>query len=135
MGALAGVAHIIHAGDIGKPGIVEALAEVAPVTAIRGNVDTAEWAWDYPEETVVELAGRRAFVTHDRKRIGVLPAEKGIDAVISGHSHQPGIERLDGVLYLNPGAAGPRRFHLPVTVGVMEIGADGIGAEIVELQV
>ena len=135
MDALAGVAHIIHAGDIGKPGIVEALADIAPVTAIRGNVDTAEWARVYQEETVVEIAGRRLLVIHDRKQIGILPAERGIDVVISGHSHRPGIERFDGVLYLNPGAAGPRRFRLPVTVGLMEVDAEGVTAEIVELEV
>ena len=135
MRALAGARHIIHAGDIGKPGIVEALAEIAPVTAIRGNVDTAAWAGDYPEKAVVELAGHRILVIHDRKQIRVLPAERGIDAVISGHSHQPGIERLDGVLYLNPGAAGPRRFRLPVTVALLELGGDGIGAQIVQMQV
>ena len=134
MGALAGAQHIIHAGDIGKPGIVEALAEVASVTAIRGNIDTAEWARSYPEEAVVELAGRRVLVIHDRKQIAGLPGE-GIDAVVSGHSHRPGIERLDDVLYLNPGAAGPRRFRLPVTVARMEVGAEGIVAEIVQLQV
>ena len=126
---------MIHAGDMGKPGIVEALAAIAPVTAIRGNVDTAGWAEVYPEETVVELAGRRILVLHDRKRIAVLPAAEGIDAVISGHSHRPGIERLDGVLYLNPGAAGPRRFRLPVTVGLMQMTDEGIDAEVVTLAV
>ena len=126
---------MIHAGDIGKPGIVEALAGIAPVTAIRGNVDRADWAQAYPERTLVELCGRRILVLHDRKWIDVIPGEHGIEAVISGHSHRAGIERLDGVLYLNPGAAGPRRFRLPATVAILQIDGDGVAARIVELPV
>jgi putative phosphoesterase len=131
---LEGVRHVIHAGDIGKPGIVEALARIAPVSAIRGNVDTAPWAAPYPETLTLDLGGRRIHVLHDRKQIDLIPGEAGIDIVVSGHSHRAGIERLDGVLYLNPGAAGPRRFRLPVTVARLRL-ADPPTAEIVTLDV
>jgi putative phosphoesterase len=114
---------------------VEALAEIAPVTAIRGNVDRAEWALVYPEQADIVLAGRRIFVLHDRKQIDILLPAEGLDAVVSGHSHRPGIERLDGILYLNPGAAGPRRFSLPISVALMNLGSDGVSAEIAELAV
>lgn len=134
LAALAGADQIIHAGDIGKRGIVEALAEVAPVSAIRGNVDTAPWAAEYPELLTLTLDGRRVHVLHDRKQIDLIPGEAGIDVVVSGHSHRAGIERLDGVLYLNPGAAGPRRFRLPVTVARLRL-ADPPEAEIVTLEV
>ena len=132
---LRGAEHIIHAGDIGAPWIVDALAEIAPVTAIRGNVDVDDWARAYPEETTIELGGRRLLVLHDRKRIARLPAEHGIDVVISGHSHRPLVETEDGVLYVNPGAAGPRRFRLPVTVARLELGGEAPRAEILPLPV
>ncbi len=135
MDSFQAVEHIVHAGDIGKPGIVEALSEIAPVTAIRGNVDVADWALIYPEEASIELVGRRILVLHDRKQIDVVPGQSGIDIVISGHSHRPGVETLEGVLYLNPGAAGPRRFRLPVTLALMELDGFGAQARIVELDV
>ena len=133
--ALAGVDHIIHAGDVGRPGIVEALGRIAVVTAIRGNVDTGDWARAYPEETTVELAGRCILVLHDRNELRIDPQATGVEAVVSGHSHKAGIERDGGVLYLNPGAAGPRRFRLPATVALMEIGEGSIKAEIAHLAV
>lgn len=123
---LAGLAHIIHAGDIGRPEVIAALREIAPVTAIRGNVDTAEWAACYPETVMVELGGRVIHVLHDVHELKLDPASCGIDVVISGHSHRPGIETTDGVLYLNPGSAGPRRFSLPITLATLELGQGGI---------
>jgi hypothetical protein len=123
---LAGVAHIIHAGDIGRPEIIAGLGRIAPVTAIRGNVDTADWAAAYPATTTVRLGGRCVHVVHDVHDLALDPRAGGIDVVISGHSHQPRIETVDGVLYLNPGSAGPRRFSLPVTLAIMELTASGI---------
>jgi len=118
---LAGVDHIVHAGDIGRPEIVDQLAGIAPVTAIRGNVDTGGWAAAYPETRTVSLGGRRLYLLHDRNDLRIDPVAEGIDAVISGHSHRPLIETVAGVLYLNPGSAGPRRFSLPVTLATLEI--------------
>lgn len=123
--ALAGVAHIIHAGDIGAPDIVPRLAAIAPVTAIRGNVDTGAWASAYPETALVRLAGWLLYVLHDRSALDREPAAEGIDVVISGHSHRPSVEAMGGVLYLNPGSAGRRRFDLPVTLALLELGPDG----------
>lgn len=123
---LAGVAHIIHAGDIGRPEIIAALGRIAPVIAIRGNVDTADWANRYPATTTFELGGRSIHVVHDVHDLALDPRAGGIDLVISGHSHQPRIETVDGVLYLNPGSAGPRRFSLPVTLAILELSGDGM---------
>src|SRR5690606_1840984 len=103
---------IIHAGDIGKPDVLDELAEIAPVTAIRGNVD--KWAVDLPDTEVVEIDGRYLYVLHDLKRLDLDPKAAGFDAVIFGHSHAPSVQTRDGVLYLNPGSAGPRRFKLPI---------------------
>ncbi|WP_316166128.1 MULTISPECIES: metallophosphoesterase family protein [unclassified Bradyrhizobium] len=119
---LKGVDHIIHAGDIGHPDVIDGLRRIAPITAIRGNVDTAAWAKDYPETTTIQLEGRSFYVLHDRNTLSVDPASPGIDAVISGHSHKVRIETIDGVLYLNPGSAGPRRFRLPITLATLDLG-------------
>lgn len=122
--ALAGVDAIVHAGDIGKPQVLAALAELAPVHAIRGNVD-AGWAAALPDTLTVALGGVVLHVLHDLKS---LPAEiGGIDVVVAGHSHQPMIERRDGRLIVNPGSAGPRRFRLPVSVGYLDI-RDGVAS-------
>ena len=123
---LAGVAHIIHAGDIGRPEVIAGLRRIAPVIAIRGNVDTAEWAARYPDTKTVKLGGCAIHVLHDVHDLKLDPAASGIDVVISGHSHKPGIETIDGVLYLNPGSAGPRRFNLPITVATLELSSSGI---------
>lgn len=131
--AFRGVKHIIHAGDIGDPHVIAGLAIMAPVTAIRGNVDTGGWASAYPEEISVSLAGRSFFILHNRKLLAVDPAAEGYDAVISGHSHKPAAEIVGGVLYLNPGSAGPRRFKLPVTVALVEIAKAGITPTIIPL--
>ncbi|RZN24619.1 metallophosphoesterase family protein [Bradyrhizobium sp. Leo121] len=129
---LTGVDHIIHAGDIGRPEIVDALRRIAPVTAIRGNVDTGEWARDYPDTNLVRLAGKSIYVLHDLK---TMKAERsaGIDVIVSGHSHVPKIDRVGGVLYLNPGSAGPRRFKLPITFATLELTPDGMRPEIHDL--
>ena len=118
-----GVAHIIHAGDIGGPEILRELEALAPVTAVRGNTDTAPWAWDLPEVAVVELMGRRLLVAHIRENLLRTrdPVGEGLSAVITGHSHSPAVHRVDGVLHLNPGSAGRRRFHLPRAVALLEI--------------
>jgi len=123
---LAGVAHIIHAGDIGRREVIECLGLIAPVIAIRGNVDTADWAASYPATRTFELGGRSIHVVHDVHDLALDPRAGGIDVVISGHSHQPRIETVDGVLYLNPGSAGPRRFSLPVTLAILELSESGV---------
>ena len=131
--ALAGVEHIIHAGDIGSPDIVPRLAEIAPVTAIRGNVDTQPWAQDFPPWEVVTLAGRTIYVIHDLGDLDLDPAATGFDLVISGHSHQPKTETVGGVVYLNPGSAGPRRFKLPITLATVDLNALPLRPEVHQL--
>ena len=131
--ALQGSEHIIHAGDIGSPEIIPALEKIAPVTAIRGNVDRQPWTKNFPETEVVELAGGYIYLIHDLKALDLNPRAAGFVAVISGHSHQPKQEIKDGVLYFNPGSAGPRRFGLPVTVGRLEIVAGKIIGRIIDL--
>jgi len=123
---LSGVDHIIHGGDIGRPDLIVTLRRIAPVTAIRGNVDTAVWADDYPETELVSLAGRSILVLHDRKTLQIDPVARGIDVVVSGHSHVPKIETVGGVLYLNPGSAGRRRFNLPITLATLDITPEGL---------
>ncbi len=123
---LAGVAHIIHAGDIGRPEVIAGLSRIAPVMAIKGNVDTAAWAACYPDTRTIRLGGRVIYVLHDVHELKLDPVADGIDMVISGHSHRPGIATVDGVLYLNPGSAGPRRFSLPITLATLEFTKGGI---------
>jgi hypothetical protein len=130
---LRGSEHIIHAGDIGAPEIIPELERIAPVTAIRGNVDTQAWARKFPETEVVELDGLHIYVIHDANAIDLNPRAAGFAAVISGHSHQPKQEIRDGVLYFNPGSAGPRRFKLPISVGRLEIADGKVSAEILEI--
>lgn len=126
---LAGVNHIIHAGDIGRPEIVDALRRIAPVTAIRGNVDSGEWARQYPDTKLVRLAGKSIYVLHDLKTLKADPGA-GIDVIVSGHSHAPKIDTVGGVLYVNPGSAGPRRFRLPITLATLEVTPEGMRPEI-----
>jgi putative phosphoesterase len=123
---LAGVAHIIHAGDIGRADILVRLRRIAPVTAIRGNIDTGDWAKHYPDTQAVRLGERSFYVLHDLQELQIDPAACGIDVVVSGHSHRPRIQTIDDVLYLNPGSAGPRRFKLPVTLATLEITPSGL---------
>ena len=133
LGALAGVDHIIHAGDIGSPEIVPRLGEVALTTAIRGNVDTQAWAAAFPERTTVTLAARLFYVLHDAGELDLDPAERGIAIVIFGHSHRPKIDTRKGVLFLNPGSAGHRRFNLPVTLATVDLTPEAIRPEIHQL--
>jgi putative phosphoesterase len=133
LGALAGVDHIIHAGDIGSPEIVPRLQEIAPTTAIRGNVDTQAWAAAFPERAAVVLAGRSIYALHDVGELDLDPAERGIAIVIFGHSHRPKIDTRNGVLFLNPGSAGHRRFNLPVTLATVDLTAEAIQPEIHQL--
>jgi len=131
LAVLRGCDAIVHAGDIGKPEVLEQLAELAPLTAIRGNVDT--WATDLPDTAVLTLAGKRFYVIHNVKELELDPAAAGFAAVISGHSHVPKSETRDGVLYLNPGSAGPRRFKLPIAVAKIRLREDAVEAELVTL--
>jgi len=133
--ALQGVELILHAGDIGKPQILEQLQAIAPVLAVRGNNDQGEWAEAVPEHQLVEVETGLIYVLHDVKALDLDPTAAGIQAVISGHSHRSSVQERAGVLFVNPGSAGPRRFKLPVSVGVLQVGADGLRAELVELSV
>jgi putative phosphoesterase len=133
--ALAGVDMIIHAGDIGKPEILEALRVIAPVVAVRGNNDTGDWARTLPETEVVEAGRIALYVLHDVHALDLDPAAAGFGAVISGHSHQPAMARRRGVLFLNPGSAGPRRFKLPVSLARLAIRGETLDAQLINLPV
>ncbi len=133
--ALAGCELIIHAGDVGDPAILDRLREIAPVVAVRGNVDHGPWAARLPATETVEVGEIAVHVLHDRDRLDLVPAAAGVRMVIYGHSHTPLIEDDAGVLFLNPGSAGPRRFRLPVSVARVSIEGGAIAAEIVELDV
>lgn len=124
LAALAGVEHIIHAGDIGSPDIVPRLSEIAPTTAIRGNVDTQTWARELPAWEAVTLASRTIYIIHDLGDLDLDPGAAGFDMVISGHSHMPKTETRQGIVFLNPGSAGPRRFKLPITVATVDLSAE-----------
>ncbi len=131
--ALAGAQLIIHAGDVGAPEILTQLKGIAPVFAVRGNVDTQPWAQELPVTTVVETSGFHFYVLHNLRDLNLKPQAAGFDAVISGHTHQVQ-QRLDaGVLYLNPGSAGPRRFQLPVTLALLEVSRRPWKVEIIRL--
>ena len=132
---LRGSNRILHAGDIGAPEILEALAKIAPVTVVRGNVDTASWARALPETEVVEAGGVLIYMLHDLGQLDLKPEAAGFRVIVFGHSHQPKIEEKNGVLYFNPGSAGPRRFSLPVSVGRLMIGAGKVRAQLVELEI
>lgn len=131
--ALQGAALIIHAGDFGKPEILTELARIAPVYGVRGNVDRGDWAARLPLTEVVTYGERLIYLLHDLHQLDLNPVVAGFSAVISGHSHQPQIEWRHGVLYFNPGSAGPRRFSLPVTVGRLTIEQGELRAALVEL--
>lgn len=131
--ALRGSDRILHTGDVGSAEILDTLARVAPVTAIRGNVDTEPWARALPETEIVEAGGVLIYMLHDLARLDLKPDAAGFRIVVYGHSHRPKIEKKNGVLYFNPGSAGPRRFNLPVSVGRLTIERGSARAELIEL--
>jgi putative phosphoesterase len=135
--ALRGVDRILHAGDVGAPEVLEALARIAPVTAVRGNNDHGPWAAALPPTAVVEVAGALIYVLHDLGELDLDPRAAGLRAVVAGHSHQPKQEERDGVLYFNPGSAGPRRFRLPIALGrlVVDERAGTVRGELTTLDV
>ena len=130
---LRGSDHIIHGGDIGNADILAQLGALAPVTAVRGNNDAGSWAKDIAETALVEVAGLRIYAIHDLALLAIDPAAMGVQVVVSGHSHRPKVERRDGVVYVNPGSAGPRRFRLPVAAGEVIVRDREIEARAVEL--
>ena len=132
--ALAGCDLIVHAGDVGSPAVLAGLRRVAPVVAVRGNVDIESWARDLPESEVAQVGDASVYVLHDLARLDLDPAAAGFAAVVSGHSHVPAIEEQGGVLYLNPGSAGPRRFSLPVSLARLRAGDGTVTAELVTLE-
>jgi len=133
--ALRGSDFIVHAGDVGAPEILGKLGAIAPVTAVRGNVDGGSWARRLPKTEVLEVEGISIYVLHILEELDVKPEAAGMSVVVYGHSHMPKQERKNGVLYFNPGSAGPRRFHLPVSVGKLVVEEGEVRGEIVELGV
>jgi uncharacterized protein len=130
--ALAGVEHILHAGDVGDIAVLGALRAIAPVTAIRGNIDTEGACAELPATEMVELGGRTFYLVHAIEDLDISPTAAGVDVVVFGHSHRPAVERRGEVLYLNPGSAGPRRFQLLVTLALVTV-ADGVEARVERL--
>src|SRR5262245_54284776 len=133
--ALVGAERIIHAGDIGRPAVLQSLEAVAPVIAVRGNNDQGAWAAAIPDTAAVDVDDLRLYVLHDVKALSFDPATAGFAAVICGHSHQPRLEQRAGVWFVNPGSAGPRRFKLPVAVARLYIREGTLTPELVMLQV
>jgi len=133
--ALNGVELIIHAGDIGKPEVIAALKAIAPVVAIKGNNDIGNWARPLPDTKLVKSGDTQLYVIHNVKDLDCDPVARGYQAVVSGHSHKPSVATRDGVLFVNPGSAGPRRFKLPIAVGKLFIEHNRVSAEIIELAV
>ena len=132
---LRGSDAIIHAGDVGDPDILVELNRIAPVTAVRGNIDTAAWSKDLPETNVLEHGRLHIYVLHDVQRLDLKPSIAGFAAVIFGHSHKPLIDWRQGVLFFNPGSAGPRRFQLPISVGRLVVNKGKLTPELIELEV
>ncbi len=133
--ALAGVERIVHAGDIGSPDVLAALGRLAPVTAVRGNNDRGDWAAGIADTEVVEVGGVSLYVLHDLHELDLDPRAAGFAVIIAGHSHQPRLEERDGVLYLNPGSAGPRRFKLPISLARLTVAGARVRAELVTLEI
>jgi putative phosphoesterase len=131
--ALRGVEHILHAGDVGALSILNSLRELAPVTAISGNIDVGGPCSHLPTTEVITLRGQTFYMLHDRQALDLDPAAAGFAAVISGHSHRPLLEWRNGVLYMNPGSAGPRRFSLPVSLGILTIDVDSLQPQLLTL--
>jgi putative phosphoesterase len=135
VGALRGAEMILHAGDVGNAHVLEALGGIAPVVAVRGNNDKGEWAGRLPEREVVEIGAVSIYMLHDLKEIDISPSGAGFQVVVSGHSHKPFVEEREGVLYVNPGSAGPRRFSLPVSVAQLRVSGGAVKARLIELSV
>lgn len=133
LAALEGSDIILHAGDIGAPEVLNALREIAPTCAVRGNNDRDAWGLELPLTEVVELGAHSIYLLHDIADLDIDPAAEGFSAVISGHSHKPRMEERAGVLYLNPGSAGPRRFKLPIAVARLRVSEKRLEAELIEL--
>ena len=133
--ALQGAGHILHAGDVGKPGILDSLRSIAPVSVVRGNTDMDGWARALPPTEAVETGGVSIYMIHDLGHLDLSPEEAGFDIVVSGHTHRPTWESKNGVIFLNPGSAGPRRFELPVSIARIRITGGVIHPEIIELEV
>ena len=133
--ALTGTDLIIHGGDVGAPDVIDALRNLAPTFVVRGNVDKAHWADALPMTAHVEVGGLLFHVLHDISELDLDPAAVGYAAVVYGHSHRPSIEMREGVLFLNPGSAGPRRFNLPVSIARVSLSGQQLRPEIVELQI
>jgi uncharacterized protein len=134
LAALREVEHILHAGDVGDIAVLERLREIAPVTAIRGNVDVSGACAELPATDVVELGDELFYLVHSVHDLDIDPVAAGVKMVVSGHSHKASVEVRDGVVFFNPGSAGPRRFSLPVTVGFVTV-EDGVEASVMELAV
>ena len=132
--ALRGSELIIHAGDVGDSGILATLREIAPVVAVRGNIDTQDWALSLPETAVAEAGSVNIYVLHDVKTLDLDPNAAGFHFVISGHSHKPAHTVRKGVIYINPGSAGPRRFHLPITIARLDLAPAAWTLEFVDLE-
>jgi len=133
---LAGCHHIVHGGDIGHAGILEELATLAPVTAVRGNNDIGAWAEAVRVTELIDVGAVRLYAIHDLAQLDIEPAAAGVRVVVSGHSHRAHVAERDGVLFVNPGSAGPRRFRLPVSIAELVIGSDGaVAARTVEIAV
>ena len=132
--ALRGSDLIIHAGDVGDPEILEALRRIAPVVAVRGNVDTSAWAKSLPETAVAEAGAVHIYVLHDSNALDLDAKAAGFHIVVSGHSHKPGRSERNGVVYINPGSAGPRRFTLPITLARLDLGVTPWSVEFVDLE-
>ena len=130
--ALQGVDRILHGGDVGNAEVLEALREIAPVVAVRGNNDNGSWADDLPQWEVAELEGVFVYMIHNLQEMDISPSGS-FQVVVSGHSHKPSVEERRGVLYVNPGSAGPRRFDLPITIALLRVTGDQATAEILEL--
>jgi len=133
--ALKGCQHILHAGDIDEPEVLVKLRKLAPVTVVRGNNDRGSWAQAIAEYEVVEFGAVSVYLRHDEAELDIDPRAAGIRVMMFGHSHQPRVEMRDGVLFVNPGSAGPRRFTLPIAVGELLISGDRVDARIIELSV
>jgi len=133
LAALTGADHILHAGDVGDPDILTRLKAIAPVTAIQGNIDEHGKCSFLPPIEIIELAGATFYMLHDGNQLDLDPIAAGFSVVISGHSHKPSIDWRKGILYFNPGSAGPRRFHLPISIGVIDIDGNTLRPAIIPL--